>query len=89
MDEKEKKETWRGVKWIPPVNGICPKHDIEVTPITRICPSCHQEQLAASRAGSREWENPSLKKVARKDQDPGPKHRVLDDEWLERVERDD
>ena len=49
---------WRGVKWVPPVRGICPRHVVRVGPVTGICPACHREQLDAARRGSREWERP-------------------------------
>jgi hypothetical protein len=49
---------WRGVQWIRPVDGLCPKHGTAVGELTRLCVSCHQEQLEAARVGSNAWETP-------------------------------
>ena len=51
-----KEKPWRGVKWNPVSRGACVKHGTPVGPITRLCITCHQEQLEAARKGSREWE---------------------------------
>ena len=54
MTKKEK--PWRGVEWHRVSGGLCTKHGTPVGPITRLCISCHHEQLEAAAKGSREWE---------------------------------
>ena len=49
---------WRGVEWLPVVNGLCSKHGTAVGELTRLCIDCHREQLEAARAGSNAWETP-------------------------------
>jgi hypothetical protein len=76
MDEKEKRETWRGVHWLYPNNGICPRHGTPVGPVTNLCFTCHQEQIAAARSNSREWERAKTKKEREKlIQVPGAKEK--------------
>lgn len=45
-------EKWKGVTWAPVVNGRCTKHNEPVAPFTKLCASCHREQLAAGRGAS-------------------------------------
>lgn len=59
MDNPEQRETWRGVKWLWPIDGLCPRHHIAVGPITKLCLECNHEQVDAARRGSREWERQS------------------------------
>lgn len=47
--------TWKGVRWIAPVDGFCPRHD-EPVQKGSVCVLCHREQLAAADRGSSEWE---------------------------------
>jgi hypothetical protein len=53
-DTKEK--PWRGVAWIRVSAGMCTKHGTPVGTLTKLCITCHHEQLEAARNGSREWE---------------------------------
>lgn len=54
----ERGKAWRGVAWIHPVKGVCPKHQEPVGPITKLCLKCHREQIEAAANGSSEWETP-------------------------------
>lgn len=47
--------TWKGVQWLTPVGGFCPRHDEPVLKGS-VCVLCHREQLAAAAGGSSEWE---------------------------------
>ena len=47
---------WSGVRWIKPVNGICPRHETPVGKLTGLCALCHREQLEAAADGSYEWD---------------------------------
>lgn len=53
---KKEAKAWRGVAWIRPVEGVCPKHKEPVGPVTRLCIKCHHEQIEAAANGSSEWE---------------------------------
>jgi hypothetical protein len=53
---KPKEKPWKGVAWIRPEKGLCPRHGTPVGSLTKLCISCHQEQLEAAARGSREWE---------------------------------
>lgn len=53
---KAREKPWKGVAWIRPVAGNCPKHGTPVGSITKLCATCHREQLKAAAKGSREWE---------------------------------
>lgn len=55
MSDTERNRAWKGVQWITPRDGFCPRHDQPVQH-GAVCVLCHREQLAAAVAGSREWE---------------------------------
>lgn len=39
---------WKGADVAPVVGGFCTKHREPVTPLTRVCMTCHHEALAAA-----------------------------------------
>lgn len=43
---------WKGVVWPPVVKGRCTVHNERVGDVTRLCFSCHREQLAAAGVSS-------------------------------------
>jgi hypothetical protein len=53
---KPKEKPWKGVAWVRPEKGLCPKHGTPVGSLTKLCIDCHREQLEAAAMGSREWE---------------------------------
>lgn len=48
-------KAWNGVRWCRVSEGECVVHGVRVG-WSGLCPVAHAEQLAAARAGSREWE---------------------------------
>lgn len=77
MDNPEQRETWRGVKWLWPVGGICPKHHIPVGPVTNLCIECNNEQVTAAHEGSYEWERKS-NTVIKKEEEKAERETVQD-----------